>query len=254
GRRLSDRRGTPPPVGAGYSPLAARGDAHHGRSFHRADRCAPVRLFPHRDADPAEGDRLPDRARSRPLRRPHPYHAALSGARLPDGRAGDDHPDGAYHLSAHHHARLRSDLVRRPHRHDGRAWAHPSAGRHEHIRHKKRGGRREDLDHFLRRAAVHRDGYPTPRDPDRVSDHCAVPAVADLKTKEEPMYKYSILAGALLFVAFGPVPARAADAAQMEQNKKTVMALYDAALNKLDFEEAAKYLGPRYTQHNPNAK
>jgi len=75
-----------------------------------------------------------------------------------------------------------------------------------------------------------------------------------VKTKEEPMYKYSILAGALLFVAFGPVPARAADAAQMEQNKKTVMALYDAALNKLDFEEAAKYLGPRYTQHNPNAK
>ena len=45
-----------------------------------------------------------------------------------------------------------------------------------------------------------------------------------------------------------------ADTAQMEQNKKTVMALYDAALNKLDFEEASKYLGPRYTQHNPNAK
>src|SRR6516225_6416482 len=49
-------------------------------------------------------------------------------------------------------------------------------------------------------------------------------------------------------------PAHAADAAQMEQNKKTVMALYDAALNKKDFDEASKYLGPRYTQHNPTGK
>jgi predicted SnoaL-like aldol condensation-catalyzing enzyme len=47
--------------------------------------------------------------------------------------------------------------------------------------------------------------------------------------------------------------ALAADAAQMEQNKKTVAALYEAALNKKDFEEASKYLGPRYTQHNPTA-
>ena len=53
-------------------------------------------------------------------------------------------------------------------------------------------------------------------------------------------------------LAFAPA-ARAADAAQMEQNKKTVAALYDAVLNKKDFEEASKYLGPRYTQHNPNA-
>src|SRR6516162_6021660 len=62
-----------------------------------------------------------------------------------------------------------------------------------------------------------------------------------------------VLAAAL---AVNPVGQRAvaADAATMEQNKKTVMALYDAALNKLDFEEASKYLGPRYTQHNPNAK
>jgi predicted SnoaL-like aldol condensation-catalyzing enzyme len=53
-------------------------------------------------------------------------------------------------------------------------------------------------------------------------------------------------------LAFAP-SARAADAAQMEQNKKTVQAFYDAALNKKDFEEASKYLGPRYTQHNPVA-
>ena len=48
--------------------------------------------------------------------------------------------------------------------------------------------------------------------------------------------------------------ALAVDAAQMEQNKKTVAALYDAVLNKKDFDEASKYLGPRYTQHNPTAK
>lgn len=48
-------------------------------------------------------------------------------------------------------------------------------------------------------------------------------------------------------------PALAADAAQMEANKKTVAAFYDAALNQKDFDAASKYLGPRYTQHNPGA-
>ena len=47
---------------------------------------------------------------------------------------------------------------------------------------------------------------------------------------------------------------RAADAAQLEQNKKTVAAFYDAALNKKDFAEASKYLGSQYRQHNPGAK
>jgi predicted SnoaL-like aldol condensation-catalyzing enzyme len=74
------------------------------------------------------------------------------------------------------------------------------------------------------------------------------------KAKEEAMYKHLILASALLLASIGLRPALAADAAQMEQNKKAVMALYDAALNKKDFDEASKYLGPRYTQHNPNAK
>ena len=45
----------------------------------------------------------------------------------------------------------------------------------------------------------------------------------------------------------------AADAKQMEENKKTVAAFYDAVLNQKDFDAAAKYLGPRYTQHNPAA-
>jgi predicted SnoaL-like aldol condensation-catalyzing enzyme len=48
-------------------------------------------------------------------------------------------------------------------------------------------------------------------------------------------------------------PALAADAKQMEENKKTVAAFYDAALNQKDFDDAAKYLGARYTQHNPVA-
>ncbi len=40
----------------------------------------------------------------------------------------------------------------------------------------------------------------------------------------------------------------------MEANKKTVAALYDAALNKKDFEEAVEISRqPNYTQHNPTA-
>ena len=46
--------------------------------------------------------------------------------------------------------------------------------------------------------------------------------------------------------------ARAAGVEQLEANKKTVAAFEDAALNQKDFDSASKYLGPRYTQHNPN--
>jgi predicted SnoaL-like aldol condensation-catalyzing enzyme len=63
------------------------------------------------------------------------------------------------------------------------------------------------------------------------------------------IYGTAAIAAALLFGA----PAFAADAAQMEANKKTVLALYDAGLNKKDFEEAKKYFGPKYIQHNPTA-
>jgi len=48
-------------------------------------------------------------------------------------------------------------------------------------------------------------------------------------------------------------PGLAADAKQMEDNKKAVAAFYDAVLNQKDFDAAAKYLGSRYTQHNPGA-
>src|SRR5215471_17693118 len=46
----------------------------------------------------------------------------------------------------------------------------------------------------------------------------------------------------------------ASDDQQLERNKKTVLAFYEAALNKKDFDEASKYFGARYSQHNPNAK
>ncbi len=60
-----------------------------------------------------------------------------------------------------------------------------------------------------------------------------------------------ILAAALLVFASA---AHAADAKQMEENKKVVLQLYEAAINQKDFEAAVKFLGPHYIQHNPNAK
>ena len=45
---------------------------------------------------------------------------------------------------------------------------------------------------------------------------------------------------------------QAANAAE-EQNKKTVVAFYDAAINGKDFAAASAYLGDKYTQHNPLA-
>jgi len=58
------------------------------------------------------------------------------------------------------------------------------------------------------------------------------------------------LAAALLL----PVtPARAADTAQEEANKKVVVDFYEKAINQKDFEAASKYFGNRYVQHNPGA-
>jgi hypothetical protein len=53
-------------------------------------------------------------------------------------------------------------------------------------------------------------------------------------------------------VALAPA-AYAADAQQMEKNKKVVLQFYEAAINQKDFEAASKFLGPRYIQHNPRA-
>ena len=58
----------------------------------------------------------------------------------------------------------------------------------------------------------------------------------------------------LALLALGLAPAaRAADAQQMEANKKVVLEFYEQGLNKKDFEAAAKYFGPKYIQHNPGA-
>jgi len=40
---------------------------------------------------------------------------------------------------------------------------------------------------------------------------------------------------------------------QQEQNKETVIAFYNAAINDKDFEAASRYLGDTYIQHNPLA-
>ena len=61
-----------------------------------------------------------------------------------------------------------------------------------------------------------------------------------------------ILATAFSLLIASPA-ALAADAKQMEENKKIVAAFYDAAVNQKDFEKASHYLGPRYTQHYPLA-
>ena len=60
-----------------------------------------------------------------------------------------------------------------------------------------------------------------------------------------------ILAAATLALAMTSV--QGADAQQQETNKKNVVEFYEKALNQKDFEAASKYLGPRYTQHNPAA-
>lgn len=46
--------------------------------------------------------------------------------------------------------------------------------------------------------------------------------------------------------------AQVADAME-EQNKETVIAFYDAAINDKDFSKASAYLGDMYIQHNPLA-
>jgi predicted SnoaL-like aldol condensation-catalyzing enzyme len=62
-----------------------------------------------------------------------------------------------------------------------------------------------------------------------------------------------VFALTVLAFAFAAPTARAADAAQMEANKKAAMEFYEAAINKKDFDAASKYIGNRYIQHNPGA-
>ena len=59
-------------------------------------------------------------------------------------------------------------------------------------------------------------------------------------------------AGLLLLVL--PTLTFAAGKAQLEANKKTAIAFYEASINRKDFAAASLFLGPHYTQHNPTAK
>jgi len=61
----------------------------------------------------------------------------------------------------------------------------------------------------------------------------------------------SILAAASLILAAPSV--QGAETAQEKANKQNVVEFYNKALNDKDFAAASKYLGPRYTQHNPVA-
>ena len=64
----------------------------------------------------------------------------------------------------------------------------------------------------------------------------------------------TLLAIACMMTLAAP-SAFAADAAQMEANKKTVAAFYDAVLNKKDYDLAVTFIGAAgYKQHNPTAK
>jgi predicted SnoaL-like aldol condensation-catalyzing enzyme len=67
------------------------------------------------------------------------------------------------------------------------------------------------------------------------------------------MFRHMLTASLAALALLLACPALAADAKQMEENKKIIAEFYDAALNQKDFEKASKYLGSRYTQHNPNA-
>ncbi|MEO6340086.1 MAG: ester cyclase [Caulobacteraceae bacterium] len=58
------------------------------------------------------------------------------------------------------------------------------------------------------------------------------------------------LAAVTLSTASG---AYAAETAQEKANKAAVVAFYNAAINDKDFDKSVKFLGNRYTQHNPTA-
>ena len=66
------------------------------------------------------------------------------------------------------------------------------------------------------------------------------------------MYRLLLTAALAALATLAPA-AHAADAQQMEANKKVVLEFYDLAINKKDFDAASKFIGSRYTQHNPRA-
>ena len=69
--------------------------------------------------------------------------------------------------------------------------------------------------------------------------------------KEGNMKKVSFVFVLVVLALMVVYPVYAGNTAQEEMNKKTVVTFYDAFINQKDFDAAAKYVGPRYTQHNP---
>jgi len=55
----------------------------------------------------------------------------------------------------------------------------------------------------------------------------------------------------ILLAALAVLVSMPAFAADIETNKKAVIDFYEKGLNQKDYDAAAKYFGPRYTQHNP---
>jgi predicted SnoaL-like aldol condensation-catalyzing enzyme len=65
--------------------------------------------------------------------------------------------------------------------------------------------------------------------------------------------KRNVLAVMLGVIALSVTAVAQAQTAQLEANKKVAQAFYDAAINKKNYDEAVKYLGTQYKQHNPTA-
>jgi hypothetical protein len=73
---------------------------------------------------------------------------------------------------------------------------------------------------------------------------------------EQPAREDSMIRILTVLLVLGSVftthPVHGADKEE-DQKKKTVVAFYEKAVNQKDFEAASRYMGPRYTQHNPMA-
>jgi hypothetical protein len=144
---------------------------------------AAVRLFPDGHADAAERHCVPHRSRHRALRRAGADHGDVHRARLFDGLAGHGHSDRADHLSRHQGARLRPDLVRHHHRHDGRTRIDSSARGHDRVRHQECDRRHRFLDDLQGCHTFHHHRSLPVGDLDHVPDDCALPAVAHVNAR-----------------------------------------------------------------------
>jgi predicted SnoaL-like aldol condensation-catalyzing enzyme len=59
--------------------------------------------------------------------------------------------------------------------------------------------------------------------------------------------------GAVLLAGCAQMGSPSGETAREQANKQAVIEFYEKALNQKDFEAASRYIGNRYTQHNPTA-